>query len=96
MLCYKSNRRLLINYFLCEVSLMKIKYEVSKITENCKFYKLNDENGNRLATIEYSGWKFHKYNVSFAYYAVEDNLNKEKSFRTLKEAKAYIAEILNK
>lgn len=74
---------------------MKIKYEVSRIDENCRFYKLNDENGNRLAIIEYNAWKYYKYNVCFTPYAVEDNLNKEENFHTLKEAKEYIAEILN-
>ena len=50
-----------------------MKYEVSVIDSTCKFYKLNDKNGKRLATIEFCGWKFYKYNVSFA--SIYDNAN---------------------
>ena len=71
-----------------------MKYEVSVIDSTCKFYKLNDKNGKRLATIEFCGWKFYKYNVSFAFDAVENNLNKSRNFRTLTEAKKYIADVL--
>lgn len=52
------------------------KYEVSVIDSTSKFYNLNDKNGKRLATIEFCGWKFYKYKVSFAFDAVENNLNK--------------------
>lgn len=69
------------------------KYEVSVISSECKFYKLNDSEGKRLATIEFHGWDFLKYTVSFPY-TLENNLDKTKKFRTLKEAKAYIAEVL--
>lgn len=72
-----------------------MKYEVSVIDKDCKFYKLNDKNGKRLATIEFSGWKCYKYNVSFAYYAVENNLDKSRNFRTLAEAKKYVSEVIN-
>lgn len=71
------------------------KYEVSVISSGCKFYKLNDKNGKRIATIEFSDWKFYKYNVSFAYNAVENNLDKSRNFRTLSEAKKYVSEVIN-
>ena len=71
-----------------------MKYEVSVIDSTCKFYELNDKNGKRLATIEFCGWKFYKYKVSFACDAVENNLNKSRNFRSLAEAKKYIAEVL--
>ena len=72
-----------------------MKYEVTVIDSTCKFYKLNDENGKRLVTIEFCGWKFYKYNVCFALNAGENNLGKDKNFRTLAEAKKYIAEVLS-
>ena len=71
-----------------------MKYTVDVIDKSCKFYKLDDQNGKRIATIEYSGWKFYKYAVSFAYDSIKDNLEKSKSFRTLKEAKEYVAKVL--
>ena len=65
-----------------------MKYEVTVIDSTCKFYKLNDENGKILVTIEFCGWKlFCKYNVCFASGVVENNLDKNKNFRTLAEAK---------
>lgn len=74
--------------------MKNMKYEVSVIDSDCKFYKLNDVDGERLATIEFAGWKFYKYNVSFSYKKVENNLAKERNFRTLAEAKKYVAEVL--
>lgn len=70
-----------------------MKYVTKIISKNCKFYELNDLEG-RLATIEFHASSFMKYRVSFSYRRVEDNLEKSKSFRTLKEAKAYVAEVL--
>jgi hypothetical protein len=75
--------------------MTKNKYSVDVIAKDCKFYNLNNEAGKTLATIQYSGWKFHKYEVSFAFYAVKDNLKKGASFRTLKEAKEYVYNILS-
>lgn len=73
----------------------KYKYNIDAISKDCKFYELNNENGERLATIEYDGWHCHfKYSVSFAYKFVKDNLTKEKKFHTLKEAKQYVEQIL--
>lgn len=70
------------------------KYDVSVIDEKCRFYALNDLDGKRIATIEYCGWKWFKYEVSFAYITVEKNLDKTRNFRTLKEAKKYVEEII--
>ena len=74
----------------------KAKYNVDVISKECKFYELNNESGERLATIEYDGWcAYYKYRVSFSYKFVKDNLNKEREFHTLKEAKQYVEKILN-
>jgi len=75
--------------------MTKNKYSVDVIAKDCRFYNLDDKAGKRLAIIQYSGWKFHKYEVSFAFYAVKDNLKKRASFRTLKEAKEYVFNILS-
>ena len=73
----------------------KKKYRICKIDNLCRFYTLDDSNGRIIASIEYCGYKsFNKYEVYFACYAVEDNLNKTRSFETLKEAKIYINEVL--
>lgn len=71
------------------------KYEVKKIGKDVRFYTLKNENGKTLASIEYSGWGFYKYNVSFAYDTVKDNLEKARKFMTLREAKEYVAEVVN-
>lgn len=75
--------------------MVKKKYEVSVIDSKCKFYKLNNSNGKRIATIEFRGWKYFKYEVTFACAVVENNLDKTKSFKTLKEAKNYINQVLD-
>lgn len=72
------------------------KYEVTKIGDGkeSRFYDLKNKDGKNFATIEFCGWKFYKYKVSFAFDAVENNLNKSRNFRYLAEAKKYIAEAL--
>ena len=72
-----------------------MKYEVNSITDKCKFYKLKNSNGEILATIVYEAWRFNfKYQVSFSYNFVKDNLSKGKDFHTLKEAKEYVKNII--
>lgn len=71
----------------------KAKWEVVKISKGCKFYKLI-RNGTRLATIEFSTGKLYKYEVSFPFDVIEDNLSKIEGFKCLAEAKKYVAETL--
>ena len=77
------------------MKITKYKYNVTAVSDKCKFYELNNEACERLATIEYDSWLgYFKYRVSFAYKFVEDNLTKGKKFHTLKEAKQYVEQIL--
>lgn len=70
------------------------RWIVDDISPSCRFYFLKDENNETLAIIQFSKNKVFKYNVDFAYNAVENNLEKSKSFLKLKDAKKYVNEVL--
>lgn len=70
------------------------RWIVDNISSICRFYFLRDENDEILATIQFLKSRVFKYKVNFAYNAVENNLEKSKSFLKLRDAKNYVNEVL--